>query len=146
MALTLHNLKPAKGARLKSKRIGRGNASGRGSYSTKGQKGQKARSGGRKGLAKLGLRRLVLSTPKKRGFHSNKPRNFAINISSLDRLCKNGEVIDRARLIELGLLDKSAPKVKILGQGALTKALVIRGVALSETARELITKAGGKIE
>ena len=144
--ITLHTMKPARGARRKSKRLGRGNASGRGSYSTKGQKGQRARSGGRKGLRRLGLRRLVLSTPKARGFKSLAPRAAIVNVGMLDKVVKAGEVVNRERLIALGFIDRSDVRFKILGEGTLAKAFTVRGVPVSASAREKITAAGGSIE
>lgn len=146
MPLTLHTLKPAKGARHRPKRIGRGNASGHGTYSTRGQKGQRARAGGRRGLRRLGMRRLLLSIPKVRGFRSLKPRPRPINLSDLDRVLKAGDVVNRNRLIALGLARETEKFVKILGDGTITKAVTVRGIPMSASAREKITAAGGTIE
>ncbi len=100
MTLAMHTLKPAKGSKFHSKRVGRGNASGKGTYSARGAKGQKARSGGRSGLKKIGVRRILLVTPKKRGFHSSFPRAKLVKLDDLQRLVKDGEVITRRLLIK----------------------------------------------
>lgn len=78
----LHNLKPARGSKHKIKRVGRGNSSGHGTYSGHGGKGQTARTGGSKGLKLMGLRQLLLRTPKLGGFRSQyaKPATLKINV------------------------------------------------------------------
>lgn len=146
MVLTLHTLKPSKGATRRRKRLGRGNASGFGSYSTKGQKGQRARTGGRGGLKKMGLRRLVMSIPKVRGFRSLEARFQVISVGEIEKAVSANEKITRERLIALKLLDASAPKVKILGGGSLTKRITVVGIPVSASAREKIIAAGGIIQ
>ncbi|MDP3985629.1 MAG: 50S ribosomal protein L15 [bacterium] len=146
MALTQHTLKPAKGAKHRRKRVGRGNASGHGTYSTRGQKGQRARSGGRKGLKRMGMRRLLMSIPKVRGFKSLESRPTGINVGDLNSVVKPGEKITRQRLVALGLVDPTEKKIKILGDGNITKAITLEGIPSSATAREKIIAAGGSIE
>jgi len=80
-----HTLKPAHGAKHSPKRVGRGNASGHGTSSTRGGKGQTARSGGSRGLARLGFRRLMQSTPKLRGFKSLNDKPIVVYISDLEK-------------------------------------------------------------
>ncbi len=70
MTLSMHTLRPSKGSKSKPKRVGRGNASGKGTTAGRGGKGQTARSGGRNKLKLLGMRHLMLQTPKLRGFKS----------------------------------------------------------------------------
>lgn len=146
MTLSLHTLKPARGAKRRSKRIGRGNASGHGTYSTRGQKGQRARSGGRKGLKLMGARRLIMSAPKVRGFRSLRPRLVVVNIFDLERVMKSGDMVTPAKLAAAGLVADGSGKMKILGDGTLTKPLTIRGLLVSQPAREKILAAGGAIE
>ncbi|MBI4280664.1 50S ribosomal protein L15 [Candidatus Uhrbacteria bacterium] len=146
MTLSLHNLRPASGSRHRRKRLGRGNASGHGTYSTRGQKGQRARSGGRKGLKRMGLRRLALSTPKLRGFRSLKQLARPIHLRQLDRLVKSGELITTERLVEWGLIKTPRQPVKILSDGAISKAITIQGIPLSAAATEKIIAAGGRVE
>lgn len=146
MVLAMHTLKPAKGSKHKSKRLGRGNASGKGTYSTKGMKGQRARSGGRKGLKRLGMRRILLATPKHRGFKSRQPRACAIKLGDLENKIAVGETITRDRLVKLGFLHRYETRVKLLGFGKFTKKITVKGLPVSKKAREMIEAAGGGIE
>ncbi|MEK7166996.1 MAG: 50S ribosomal protein L15 [Patescibacteria group bacterium] len=141
--LNLHTLKPAKGSRKKGKRVGRGGK--RGSYSGRGMKGQKARSGGKKGLQLKGLKKMIQSIPKKRGFKSIHPKADIVNIKQLDIKFKNDDKITPEILFKKGLINKIKNKVKILGDGELTKKLIVEKCAVSKSAKEKIEKAGGKI-
>lgn len=143
--LSLSNLKPARGSKSYPKRVGRGNASGKGTTAGRGGKGQKARTGGRGGLKVLGLRRLVMQTPKLRGFKTAKENVVLVDLSQLDRACKSGEIVSRKTLIAKKLIPASAGKVKILGGGALKKKLTIVGCGLSGAAKERILAAGGEV-
>lgn len=146
MVLKFHQLKPAAGSKRKSLRRGRGDAAGQGSFSGRGQKGQKARSGGRKGLKLFGLRRLLMSTPKLRGFRSPYPHSAVVNLESLEKNFSAGVEITPTVLRERGLLRNIKNGVKILGKGELTKRLVISGCAVSASAKEKILKAGGSLK
>lgn len=144
--LNLSNLKPFQRARKKKKRLGRGNSSGHGTYSTRGQKGQRARSGGRKGLIKLGLRNLILQTPKKGGFKSLALKNEALNLEKLN-VFSPGTVITPQLLLEKGLIKKVTQPIKILGKGEIDKPLHFdSGFAFSKGAKEKILKAQGTIK
>ncbi len=145
MAITLHNLKPAKGARRRKIRLGRGNASGRGTYSTKGQKGQRARSGGRKKLKLKGLKRRLLNLPKIGGFTSLRSKSCGINVLVLNEHFKDGERVTLDRLQKLELAEKGCA-VKILGDGELKKKLIVVGIKVSASAAEKIKSAGGTVE
>src|SRR3989339_764891 len=118
MTINLSNLKPAKGATKKRKEVGRGGK--RGSYSGKGMKGQRSRSGV-SGLKALGLRQMMLSTPKSRGFKSIHPKLAVVNIGQLNAAFIDGDIVDFKKLIQKGLLDKSEKKFKVLGVGELAK-------------------------
>jgi large subunit ribosomal protein L15 len=118
MALTLHNIRANKGAKKKRKRVGRGNASGHGTYSTRGQKGQKSRSGV-SGLKKLGMRQKLLQVPKLRGFKSAKPKNQVVNLADINNNFKDGSVITPKDLLAKGLIGTIKLPVKILGNGVL---------------------------
>ena len=144
--LNLHTIKPAKGATKKRKRVGRGNASGHGTYSTRGMKGQRSRSGV-SNLKRLGMKKLILSTPKKRGFKSDKPKNQVVNLFDLNALFKEGEKITPAMLIKNSLINDISSPVKILGTGDLKiKNLEFKGVKISAGAKIKIEKSGGKIK
>ncbi|MFA5413320.1 MAG: 50S ribosomal protein L15 [Patescibacteria group bacterium] len=144
MALTLHTIKPFAGSKKKVKRVGRGLGS-TGTYSGRGQKGQKARSGGKKGLKLLGMRRIIMSTPKLGGFKSPYPKMVAVNIKDLEKKFNDGERVTPKTLLEKGLVGKIGVEVKILGSGEMKKKLTIAGCAVSASAKEKIEKAGGKI-
>jgi large subunit ribosomal protein L15 len=144
MALKLYNLRPARGAKKNKKRIGRGDSSGHGTYSTRGQKGQRARSGGRGGLKLKGLKSGIQSIPKLGGFKSLKPKLDAINLDVLEKNYKNGDFVDALSLWQKGL-SNSKYNVKILGNGAISKKLTIAGLKISQSAAAAIEKAGGKV-
>lgn len=146
MALSLNTIKPAKGAVKKKKRIGRGNASGHGSYSTRGIKGQRSRTGGSNKLKRLGFKQILSSTPKIRGFKSGKPKNQIVKLENLNNHFADGAKINAASLSKVGLARISGEKIKILGNGKLIlKNLEFDGVKISDSARAQIEKLGGKI-
>ncbi|MEK7071998.1 MAG: 50S ribosomal protein L15 [Patescibacteria group bacterium] len=144
MNLTLSNLKPAKGSAKKRRRIGRGGK--RGTYSGRGMKGQKARSGGRSGLKALGFKQTLQRVPKLRGFKSLKAKMAVINLSDLDKVFNDGDTITSKELVKSGLISSSKGGVKILGSGKLSKKLNIFVNAFSVSAKEAIEKAGGKAD
>ncbi|OGF14670.1 50S ribosomal protein L15 [Candidatus Falkowbacteria bacterium RIFCSPLOWO2_12_FULL_45_10] len=142
----LHTIKPAKGATKKRKRVGRGDASGHGTYSGRGQKGQKSRSGGRKGLKRKGMKQILLKTPKLRGFRSLYPKARVVNVNELSRHFNKGAQITPQSLLKAGLIDTIKMPVKILGKGELSvENLEFRGLKLSKSVAEQIKKTGGKI-
>lgn len=144
--MKLHELKPAEGAKKSAKRVGRGTASGHGKTSTRGHKGQKARSGGgvRPGFegGQMPLQRRL----PKRGFTNIFRKEFAI--VNLDRLniFENGTEVTPELLIEAGLIKKSDDQVKILGSGDMEKNLTVKAHKFSKSAAEKIEAAGGKVE
>ena len=144
MALNLYNLKPATGSRKKRKRVGRGDASGHGTYSTRGLKGQKARSGGKGGLRLKGLKSTIQNIPKMGGFKSLRPKLEVVNLEDLEKNFAANEVITRAGLIEKKIIKSAKSGIKILGNGKLTKKFIVKADKFSQTAKEAIEKAGGK--
>lgn len=144
MSLTLHTIKPFPKSKKRSRRVGRGLGS-RGTYSGRGQKGQRARSGGRKGLKLKGIKKMLLGIPKVRGFKSFYPKMKVVNISDLDKNFKDGDKVTPETLRKVGMIDKIRAGVKILGDGELSKKLEVEGCAVSSRAKEKIEKAGGKI-
>jgi large subunit ribosomal protein L15 len=147
MSLTLNNLRPAKGAKKHAvKRVGRGNASGKGTSAGRGTKGQKARTGGRNKLNLLGLRRLVMSTPKLRGFTAIKQKAVTVSLSEIGSAYRAGEFVTLDTLVRKGLIPARTSKVKIVsGEKPLKTKLVIKGCGLTETAREAVVAAGGEV-
>lgn len=144
MSLTLHTIKPAKGSRTTSKRVGRGLGSGKGKTSSRGMKGQRARSGGKGGLAVKGLRQTLLRVPKLRGFKSDKIRPIEVSLSALTKLTET--LITPKSLKAAGLIENAKVAVKLLGNGEAKASLVVRGCLVTEGARKKIEAAGGRIE
>ena len=144
--MELQDLVCPEGSRKASKRIGRGHGSGQGKTAGKGHKGQKARSGGgvRPGFegGQMPLQRRI----PKRGFKNI----FAKKVISInvDELEKFGEVsvVDANELINMGLIKRDFDKIKILGNGNLTKNLTVKAQMFSKSAIEKIESAGGKAE
>lgn len=146
MAITLHTLKTDKAVNKSKKRLGRGDASGHGSFSTRGIKGQRSRSGV-SNLKRLGMRQQLLSVPKVRGFKSHYAKSQVVNLGSISAKFKSNAIINPLSLAKVGLISNASKSVKILSRGELTlTGLIFSGVALSESAREAIAKAGGKIK
>lgn len=144
MALTPHTISSAKGR--KKKRVGRGNGSGTGTYSGRGLKGQKSRSGGSRGLQRLAFKQQLQKVPKLRGFTSLTAKPATVTLSTLERLCEDGTIVTKEFLKKSGAISKPQNGVKIVGTGELTKKITVRGCKLSASATEAITKAGGTIE
>lgn len=144
MSITLSNLKPAKGSQKESIKIGRGGK--RGSYSGRGMKGQRARSGGKRGLRTFGLQQTVRRIPKLRGFRSAYPKLAVVNVGDLEKKFSDGELIDAAKLIRVGLVEQAKNGIKILGNGKLTKKFSVTADAFSTTAKTAIEAAGGSVE
>ena len=145
--MKLNELKIPKGAKARpTKRRGRGEGSGQGTTSGRGHKGQKARSGGgvRRGF-EGGQMPLIRRVPK-RGFHRPDATVVeVVNLADIDRKGLTGEITPDV-LKSAGLVRKSQAKVKILGDGELSKALTIKAHAFSRTAMEKIANAGGTAE
>ena len=143
--MQLNELAP-KHKQKKSKRIGRGGK--RGTYSGRGLKGQKSRSGRR---FQPIIRQVIKRYPKLRGYRSFVLENYSavVNIDTLEKISKIGEIISPNNLIKKGIIRMmkgKVPKVKILGRGKLSKQLIIENCKVSKTAKEAIEKAGGKIK
>jgi large subunit ribosomal protein L15 len=144
MSLAMHTIKPAAGSRHRKKILGRGNASGHGTYSTKGQKGQRARSGGRKGLKIKGFKRMILSFPKLRGFKSSHPKPAILNLKDLKKI-RDAKITPEV-VLKSGLVYNIKDGVKILGDGEIKRAIIVEGCAVSKSAKEKIEKAGGTVK
>ena len=144
--LSLHNLAaPAKTANKSRKRIGRGNGSGHGTYSGKGVKGQKARSGV-SGLKLKGMRKRLLSIPKLRGFKSEYQAAATVNVGQFDNHFDDNAIISPKSLFRKNLILTPRFGVKILGEGETKKAFIVKKCSVSVQAKEKIEKAGGKID
>lgn len=146
MKLTIHTLKPARGASKKKKVVGRGNASGHGTSSTRGGKGQTARSGGSHRLRQKAFRRLMQSTPKLRGFKSLQFKPITLNFEVLEKKFNNGDVVNLTSLIEKNIIKDTIKAVKIVNTGKLTKKLNFEGIKFTSAAAEIVKKLGGEIK
>ena len=144
--IELHTIKPAKGSRQKSDRIGRGDASGHGTTAGKGTKGQRARSGGRNKLKLKGIKQMLLGFPKKRGFTSTHAFVETVTTTDLNKAFKAPAVVDIKALKKANLVKKSSPKAKIVAGEELKVALQIMDIGATAGAKALIEKAGGKVQ
>lgn len=144
--MKLYELQPASGAKKAPKRVGRGIGSGLGKTSGKGHKGQKARAGGGKGPAFEGGQTPLQRRLPKRGF-TNRFRHEWIEVSleRLDRF-ENGTEVTPQMMVEAGIIKKIGDGVKVLGNGTITKKLVVKSNSFSKSAVEKIENAGGKAE
>ncbi len=146
--MALHTLRPFPGSRKKRKRVGRGHGSGHGTTATRGTKGQRARSGGSKGLKLKGMKQMLLRIPKVRGFRSIHAKPHVVNLGDIGKVCGENDTITLARLKELNLLDvpkSSKREIKVLGRGQLTKKITITGLLVSHSAKIKIEKVGGSV-
>jgi len=142
-----HNLKPPAGAKHKRKRVGRGDGSGHGTYSGRGCKGQKSRSGGGVRLGfEGGQLPLIKRLPRKRGFvNIFSTEHSIVNVGELKAFSPNAEVTPK-ELQEAGLIKSSKLPVKILGNGDIDRPLVVKANKFSAAAEKKIMAAGGKVE
>ena len=146
--MQLHDLKPAEGSSHRRKRVGRGNGSGKGTYSGRGLNGQGSRAGGTKGAGfEGGQTPLAMRLPKLPGFRNPRRIEYTpINVATLEERFEAGAVVDGAALLAANLVKSEFEPVKVLGDGELTKALTVRVDKTSASAKEKIEAAGGKVE
>jgi len=149
--MQLHELKPTT-PRKTAKRVGRGGK--RGKTSGRGHKGQAARAGN---SSRPEMREIIKKLPKLRGHGVNRADTVnnervlpvVVNVAALEAGCKAGDTVTPKSLVLAGVIAtkrRKAPKVKILGNGELTKKLTIEGCTVSKSAQEKIEKAGGTVE
>ena len=144
--MKINELKSPKGSRKRKRRVGRGSGSGRGKTCGRGQKGQKSRSGSKSRASFEGGQIPLIRRLPKRGFRSKFPNNYQIvNVEQLNRF-KENEVIDPAKLKELGIINTLKNKIKVLGEGELKISLIVQAHKFSKSAEEKIKEAKGKIE
>ncbi len=147
--MRLEDLRPASGATRERKRLGRGPGSGTGKTSGKGHKGQRARSGGgvRRGF-EGGQMPLYRRLPK-RGFlpHGGKTEFALVKIKDLAARFPAGSVVDPDALVAKGLIKRAGRgAVKVLADGDIAHALVVKTHRISEAAREKLIAVGGQVE
>ena len=146
--MKLHNLKPAEGATHREKRLGRGEASGHGGTSTKGNKGQQSRTGYKRKMAHEGGQMPIQRRLPKRGFKNPHRIEYKVfNLGQVDQLVEKYELKEFTPedLYINGLISRT-DKVKILGNGEIKAKIPFRVSAVSEKAKSAIEAAGGSIE
>jgi large subunit ribosomal protein L15 len=144
--MKLNDLAPEKGQRKTRKRVGRGVGSGSGNTAGRGSKGQNCRSGGGVRPGYEGGQMPIHRRLPKRGFKNHFKKTFAIvNVQDLNRF-EAQEVIDEVAFIQSGLVKGDRHGIKILGNGDVQVPLTVRINKISESARQKIEAAGGKIE
>ncbi|MBT3816975.1 MAG: 50S ribosomal protein L15 [Candidatus Magasanikbacteria bacterium] len=145
MTFGAHTIQSSKGTRRTSKRLGRGNGSGKGTYSARGLKGQKSRSGGKGGTQRRGFKQMLQKIPKLRGFKSRADRKEVVTLVTLNRICVDNDVVTPAFLHNKGVVDHPKKGVKIVSTGILEKKLTIKDCLASKGALEKIEAVGGTL-
>ena len=144
--MEMQNLGPAYGSKTTRRRIGRGIGSGLGKTAGKGDKGQKARTGGKIRRGFEGGQTPLYRRIPKRGFNNIFATEYAIvNVSDLEKF-EDGTVVNMELLMNEGIIRKPLAGLKVLGNGSLTKKLTVEAKKVSNSAREKIEACGGKIE
>lgn len=146
--MKLHEIRPAKGATKKEKRLGRGEASGHGGTSTKGNKGHQSRSGFKNRRAHEGGQMPIQRRIPKRGFTNTKRVSYKVfNLGQVDQLvAKYGLTEFTVEALFLNGLASRTDLVKMLGQGELKSKLTFKVNAASEKAKKAIEAAGGSLQ
>lgn len=145
--IRLDTLSPAPGSRKNKKRVGRGDGSRKGSFSGRGCKGQKSRSGHRmKPGFEGGQLPIIKRLPSQRGFNNIfKTEYDVVNVGQLN-IFETGTEIDVFKLMTAGLVKTGQKLVKILGEGEIDRPLTVKADKFSTTAKSKIEAAGGKVE
>lgn len=146
--MQLHDLYPAPGSRKNRKRVGRGNSGKGGTTAGRGQKGQLSRSGGGKGPGfEGGQMKTAMRLPKLPGFRNpNRVEYFPLNVSRLEEVFNDGDVVDKDALVAKNVIKKSKTLVKLLADGDITKKLTVKVDKCSPAAKAKIEAAGGTVE
>ena len=143
--MRLNTLKPAPGSKRRGKRVGRGASAGQGKTCGRGTKGQRARKGGYHKVGFEGGQMPLQRRMPKVGFRSAMKRSRAeVRLSELAKV--EGALVDLQALLKAGVVPSGTERAKVVLSGALTRAVTLRGVAVTKGARAAIEAAGGKIE
>lgn len=143
MSLYLHTIQPTPGSKRKKKRIGRGGK--RGTYSGRGLKGQRSRSGGKGGLKRKGMRQLIERTHKLKGFKSIHPKPAIVALSELSKNFKDNDQVTPQALLKKKLVNDIKSGVKILSNGQIKVKITLTGCLASQAAKAAIVQAGGQV-
>jgi large subunit ribosomal protein L15 len=140
--MQIHQLKVK--SQKKKRRVGRGGK--KGTYSGRGMKGQKSRSGSSiNPIFEGGRSTLIEHLPKMRGFKSHRPKNQVVDLDQLEKHFADGDIVNPQSLLAKKIIDKIKVPVKILGDGQIEKKVTVEKCLVSKSAKEKIEKAGGKI-
>jgi large subunit ribosomal protein L15 len=143
--MRLNTLKPAPGARRPRLRVGRGASAGQGKTCGRGTKGQRARKGGYHKVGFEGGQMPLQRRMPKVGFRSAMKHSRAeVRLSELAKVA--GELVDLAALLAAGVVPRGTERAKVVLSGTVTRAVTLKGVAVTKGARAAIEAAGGKIE
>ncbi len=144
----MHEITAIAGAHKKRKRVGRGKGSGHGKTCGRGHKGDRSRSGFSLPLTYEGGQMPLFRRLPKRGFNNANftTRYEVVNVSQLERMFEDGAVVGVQELYVAGLLDSQTSRVKILGDGELTKKLNVSAHKFSKSAEQKISGCGGTIK
>jgi large subunit ribosomal protein L15 len=141
----LNSIHPADGATKNRKRVGRGPGSGLGKTAGRGVKGQKSRAGGYHKVGFEGGQMPIQRRLPKRGFRSlTRKRVAEVRLHELDKL--SVDEVDLSVLIAAGVVSHDTLKAKVIASGTLTRAVNLKGVAVSKGARSAIEQAGGTVQ
>lgn len=144
--MKLHEIKFSEGSRKMRNRVGRGTSSGNGKTSGRGQKGQKARSGGGVHLGFEGGQTPLFRRLPKRGFTNINHKDYAIiNLDTLNRF-DDGTEVTPVSLVEAGIVKNEKYGIKVLANGELNKKLTVKAAKFSKAAKEAIEASGGSTE
>lgn len=145
--MKLHTLAPNKGAKHRVKRLGCGESSGHGKTSCKGNKGQKARSGSGTRVGFEGGQMPLHRRLPKRGFNNVnfKTKVEVVNLAQIEKAFNDGDTVNEESLRKAGLINRACEQVKVLGQGEITKKVVLVVDTISASAKEKVEKAGGSV-
>ena len=146
--MKLHELRPAKGAVHKEKRLGRGEASGKGGTSTKGNKGQQSHASYKRKMAHEGGQMPIQRRVPKRGFKNPHRIEYKVfNLGQIDQLLEKYDIKEFSleNLYTNGLINQT-DRVKILGNGELKAKIPFKVNAMSDKAKQAIETAGGSVE
>jgi large subunit ribosomal protein L15 len=144
----LHELAPAPGSKRERRRVGRGHGSGRGKTAGKGTKGQNSRAGGgTKLFFEGGQNPWTMKIPHKRGFSNRRFRRETqiVNLRDVEKTFASGDVVNPAALRQRGLIGNEKVRVKLLGEGQLSKQLSLTVHAASGAAQAAVERAGGSV-
>ena len=146
MAIGAHTISNTPGSHHRQKkRVGRGNGSQKGTYSSRGMKGQRSRSGGKSSLKLHGAKQSILKVPKLRGFKSMQPKAQAVTLATLERVAEEGVTLTPAFLKKKSVIKNTSHPVKIVAGGELKKKVTLYGCVATKVATVAIEKAGGTL-